>query len=60
MLTKKKDFPPLDYCSDFTGKAEVWILPLHQGKQRVLSIVIPKERIICPMEPAQSSQDHMH
>lgn len=24
----KKYFPPLDYCSDFTGKPEVRILPL--------------------------------
>lgn len=30
---KKKDFPPLNYCSDFPGKAEVWILPLPLRKR---------------------------
>lgn len=33
---KKKDFSPLNYCSDFPGKAEVWILrnQLRAGRIR--------------------------
>lgn len=52
---KEKDFPPLNYCNDFTGKAEVWILPLHQRRERVLSIVTPKQDYLSSEQPGSDA-----